>query len=44
MTRKEGPKITPESPKKRKIGKEDKKQSKRVRHNYDIKRYISCKR
>ena len=44
MTRTEGPKITPASPKKRKIWKEDKKQSKRVRHNYDIKRYISCQR
>ena len=40
----EGPKITPASPKKRKMWKEDKKQSKRARHNYDIKKYISCKR
>ena len=33
-----------ESPKKRKVGKEDKKPAKRAIQNHNIKRYISCKK
>ena len=33
-----------ESPKKRKVGKEDRKPSKRARKNFGIKRYITCKK
>ena len=35
---------SPETPKKRKYSKEDNKPSKRVRPNYNIKRYISCRK
>ena len=40
----EKPSIVVETPKKRKVGKEDKKPSKRQRNNMDMKRYITCKK